>query len=220
MGAKILAFFSFPPAVRSVQSKGHKNLLWVFPCCDLGKWTILMKYSCCGLAWSHRLWQYASVTKQYHADFLEWKFGLLERTFCFSPSLEYNSLASICLCTLRNELWMPISLLILFLFLDSAGDHTGRVGGDHVLCNGCPFILQFYLLYLADNCKYKTCCVSALQAKSLQKSGIRSTQILAIWIQPDVSYQDSMAGSCTCEPGSSFSLKEICSGLRINTSVG
>lgn len=141
-----------------------------------------MKYSCCGLAWSHRLWQYASVTKQYHADFLEWKFGLLERTFCFSPSLEYNSLASICLCILRKELWMPTSFLILFLFLDFAGDHTGRVGGDHVLCDGCPFILQFYLLYLADNCKYKTCCVSALQAKSLQKSGIRSTQILAIWI--------------------------------------
>lgn len=39
-------------------------------------------------------------------------------------------------------------------------------------------------------------------------------------IQLEVSNQDYMAESCTCDPGSSYSLKEICSGLKINTSVG
>lgn len=178
MGPKIQTLFSFLPAVRSVRSspRGRETCCGFFPCCDPGKWTILMKYSCCGLAWSQRLWQYASVTKQYHADFLEWKFGLLEMNCCFSPSLGCNSPANICLYTLRSELWKPTSLLFLLLFV-SAGDHAGRVGGDHVLCDGCPFLLQFYLLYLADNRKYKPWWLSALQAKCLQKPGVLSTQI-------------------------------------------
>lgn len=64
---------------------------------------------------------------------------------------------------------------LLFLLFVFAGDHTGRVGGDHVLCDGCPFLLQFYLLYLVDNCKYKVWWISAMQAKSRQKPRLRST---------------------------------------------
>lgn len=57
---------------------------------------------------------------------------------------------------------------LLFLLFVFAGDHTGRVGGDHVLCDGCPFLLQFYLLYLVDNCKYKVWWISAMQADKKQ----------------------------------------------------
>lgn len=63
--------------------------------------------------------------------------------------------------TLRSELWNtpPVSLVCL------SGDHTGRVGGDHVLCDGCPFLLQFYLLYLVDNRKYKVWWIVRQQCK-------------------------------------------------------
>lgn len=43
----------------------------------------------------------------------------------------------------------------------SAGDHSGGLGGDHVLCDGRAFVLQLHLLHPADYCKYKyTLCLS------------------------------------------------------------
>lgn len=62
-----------------------------------------MKYSCCGLEWSHRLWQYSSVIKQCHAGFPKWKFGFIKMNCCFSPFLDCNCPASICL--LYTEEW-------------------------------------------------------------------------------------------------------------------
>lgn len=41
----------------------------------------------------------------------------------------------------------------LFLCLP-AGDNPGRLGGHHVLRDGCTLFLQFYIFYIANHSKY------------------------------------------------------------------
>lgn len=50
---------------------------------------------------------------------------------------------------------LPIELDIdCFLFLFFTGYHFGGMGRHHVLCYGCPFLLQFYIFYIAYYSKY------------------------------------------------------------------
>lgn len=46
-----------------------------------------------------------------------------------------------------------VIVYLLTPFLLSVGDHSGGLGGDHVLCDGCSFLLQLHLLHSTDHCK-------------------------------------------------------------------
>lgn len=45
-------------------------------------------------------------------------------------------------------------ILTLFFFCLPAGDNPGRMGGHHVLRDGCTLFLQFYIFYIAYHSKY------------------------------------------------------------------
>ena len=47
----------------------------------------------------------------------------------------------------------------------AAGDHSGRLGGDHVLCDGCSLLLQLHLFYPAHHskCQGSWCSPGKLQ---------------------------------------------------------
>lgn len=41
------------------------------------------------------------------------------------------------------------------VLMPTAGDHSGRLGGDHVLCDGRTFFLQLHLLHSAHHSEYQ-----------------------------------------------------------------
>lgn len=47
------------------------------------------------------------------------------------------------------------SLLPFSVYVFHSGDHSGRMGGHHVLCHGRTFLLQLHLLYFSHYSKYK-----------------------------------------------------------------
>uniref|UniRef100_A0A8C3LQ48 Voltage-dependent T-type calcium channel subunit alpha n=1 Tax=Chrysolophus pictus TaxID=9089 RepID=A0A8C3LQ48_CHRPC len=90
----------------------------------------------------------------------------------------------------------------------------------HSFYNFIYFILLIIVsirLAVSQHCKLRAYKSQALGQHRYWLSGFL---LGTSGIQLEVSHQDSMAGSCTCDPGSSYSLKEICSGLKINTSLG
>uniref|UniRef100_A0A8C3LQ46 Voltage-dependent T-type calcium channel subunit alpha n=1 Tax=Chrysolophus pictus TaxID=9089 RepID=A0A8C3LQ46_CHRPC len=90
----------------------------------------------------------------------------------------------------------------------------------HSFYNFIYFILLIIVsirLAVSQHCKLRAYKSQALGQHRYWLSGFL---LGTSGIQLEVSHQDSMAGSCTCDPGSSYSLKEICSGLKINTSSG
>uniref|UniRef100_A0A8C3LSA9 Voltage-dependent T-type calcium channel subunit alpha n=1 Tax=Chrysolophus pictus TaxID=9089 RepID=A0A8C3LSA9_CHRPC len=89
----------------------------------------------------------------------------------------------------------------------------------HSFYNFIYFILLIIVsirLAVSQHCKLRAYKSQALGQHRYWLSGFL---LGTSGIQLEVSHQDSMAGSCTCDPGSSYSLKEICSGLKINTST-
>lgn len=47
----------------------------------------------------------------------------------------------------------PVSGSLLLCSVAAAGDYSGRLGGDHVLCDGCSLLLQLHLFYPAYHSK-------------------------------------------------------------------
>lgn len=52
-----------------------------------------------------------------------------------------------------NNFWGDFCPHTLFLCLP-VGDNPGRMGGHHVLRDGCTLFLQFYIFYIAYHSKY------------------------------------------------------------------
>lgn len=47
-----------------------------------------------------------------------------------------------------------LCLYVLNSWCSFLGDYPGRLGGHHVLCDGCSLLLQLHLLHPAHHCKY------------------------------------------------------------------
>lgn len=78
-----------------------------------------------------------------------WEFWMDPKSFCGVMSTWHYVMGKL----IFNNFMGDFCPHTLFLHLP-AGDNPGRMGGHHVLRDGCTLFLQFYIFYIAYHSKY------------------------------------------------------------------
>lgn len=102
---------------------------------------------------------------------------------------ESSTLIGFFLYKLSDDCISCVSTSLFLCLWSSLGDHSGGLGGHHVLCDGRSFLLQFHLLHPTHHCKCQLVAPPVCQsAECLDKRLLRecvNNNVIYFFLSPD-----------------------------------